>query len=139
MPNLPFIIMTNRIYSIVCVFIINLIMFNWHNQHSVFSFSIILWSLVPLFGLHYVIKHYEVFHNKALTVIRSYSAWVLFFAWITCICFSITMPYAVNVISETSDHYISLYLLSPAVSLFVASIAAFIASLITIIVARLVR
>ncbi|MCP4955337.1 hypothetical protein [Photobacterium aquimaris] len=49
------------------------------------------------------------------------------------------MPYAVNVISETSDHYISLYLLSPAVSLFVASIAAFIASLITIIVARLVR
>ena len=131
--------MTYRIYSIISIFIIHIIMFNWHNQHSVFSLAIILWSLVPLFSLHYIINQYEYFHNKALTIIQSYSAWVLFFAWATCICFSITMPYAVNVMSETSDHYISLYILSPAVTLFIAAITALIASLVTVIVARLVR
>lgn len=139
MSNLPFTTMTYRIYSIISIFAINIIMFNWHNQHGVFSFAIILWSLVPLFSLHYIIKQYEYFHNKALTVIRSYSAWVLFFAWITCICFSISMPYAISVISETNDHYISLYILSPAVTLFIATITAFVASLVVVMITRLIR
>ncbi|WP_181315038.1 hypothetical protein [Photobacterium phosphoreum] len=49
------------------------------------------------------------------------------------------MPYAVNVISQTNEHYISLYILSPAVALFIAAITALIASLVTVILARLVR
>ena len=138
MPNLSF-IMTHRIYSIFSIFIINIIMFNWHNQHSVFSLAIILWALMPLFSLHYIINQYEDFHNNALTMINSYSAWVLFFAWISSICYYITMPYAINVISTTNHHYISLYILSPAVTLFIAAISALIASLVTIVIAHLTR
>lgn len=131
--------MNYRIYSIFSIFIINIIMFNWHNQHGIFSLSIILWALVPLFGFHYIIKQYEYFHNKVLTEIRSYSAWVLFFSWITCICFSITMPYVINIISDTNSHYISLYILSPAITLFIATISAFTASIILLLIFRLLR
>lgn len=138
MPNLV-LTMSYRFYSIISIFIIHVVMFNWHNQHAVFSVGIILWSLVPLFSLHYIIKHYECFHNNTIITIRSYSAWVLFFAWITCICFSITMPYAINIMADTNSHYISLYILSPAVTLFFATMMALFTSLIMLIITRLIR
>lgn len=131
--------MPYRAYSIFSIFILNLILFNWHSQRGIFSLAIILWALVPLFGLHYIIKQYECFHKNALTMIRSYSAWILFFAWITCIGFSTIIPYALNIISDSNSHYISLYILSPAVTLFIAAITAFIASMMMIIITYLIR
>ncbi len=139
MPNLPFTTMTYRLYSIISIFLINIIMFNWHHQHSIFSLAIILWSLVPLFSLHYIIKQYEYFHNKVLIVIQSYSAWVLFFAWVSCVFLSITMPYIISIISKTNGHYISLYILSPAVTLFITTISAFATSLVIVMITRLLR
>ncbi|SJZ96624.1 hypothetical protein CZ814_00905 [Photobacterium toruni] len=131
--------MTYRVYSIVSIFIINLILFNWHSQQGIFSLAIILWALVPLFGLHYIIKQYECCHNKPLTMIKSYSAWILFFAWVTCLCFSTIYPYFLNIISDTNSHYISLYIFFPAVTLFITAIAAFIASMMMIIITHLIR
>lgn len=125
--------MTYRIYSIISIFIVNIIMFNWHTQHSILSLSIILWALLPLFGLHYIIKQYEYFHNNTITMIRSYSAWALSFAWVSCVLSYITMPCIINIISTTEHHYLSLYILSPAVALFFVAVSAFIGSLVTIV------
>lgn len=134
-----FLFMTYRLYSIFSIFIINLLMFNWHNQSGVFNLAIILWALIPLFGLHYIIKQFECFYNKPLTMIQSYSAWILFFAWITCVCSCISMSYVINIMSDTSSHYISLYLFAPAATLFMAAITALIASIIMLIISRVIH
>ncbi len=126
--------MTYRAYSIISIFIINILMFNWHPQHSVFSFALIFWSLLPLLSLHIIIKHYEYFHNKTLITVQSYSAWLLFFTWISIAFLSITMPYAFHLISASHEYYISLYIFSPAVMLFMAAITGLFASLLTWIV-----
>ena len=131
--------MNYRVYFIFSILMINIIMFNWHDQHDMSNLVIILWALIPLFGLHYVIKRYEYCHDKPLTGIQSYSAWVLFFSWITCICFSVTMPYVINIISDTNSHYISLYILSPVVMLFIAAVTAFSVSLLMIIISNLIH
>lgn len=129
--------MTYRAYSIISIFIINVLMFNWHPQHSVFSFALIFWSLLPLFSLHIIIKHYEYFHNKTLITVQSYSAWLLFFTWISITFLSITTPYILNIISTSHQYYISFYIFSPVVMLFLATITGLFASFLTWIVNHL--
>lgn len=123
--------MHQRFYSIISIFIVNLIMFNWSNQHSFFSLIVIMWSLLPLYCLHLAISHYEYSQQKKLINIQSHSAWVLYFAWLACLFFAIALPCGLNFSEFNNPHYASFYIISPAISLFLASISAVIASLLS--------
>lgn len=105
--------------------ITSVLLFDWAQYSVVVGIGLIVWLFTPLLTIEYIINMYEHENAKSLTRISTFSAWILAFAWLVLVISSAYISYAINIMSLSPSHYVALYILSPAFSLFLALVGGF--------------
>ncbi|WEM44699.1 hypothetical protein PTW35_25940 (plasmid) [Photobacterium sp. DA100] len=103
----------------------SMFLFDWTQYSVVVGMGLTAWLYTPLLTTEYIINIYEQENAKPLTRIPTFSAWILAFAWFILVISSLYISYAINVMVLSRAHYVALYILSPAFSLFLALVGGF--------------